>query len=163
MVGDARCRSAYRKSVLHSRHPMHHLFFDPISSSFCVYKEESWLTKRHFARFFLPWKAPCLTFTTDCSNARQTYFILHFSTLLIATVALWMPHKYQIMTNLIFTIPPPYADAGILAILACRRGMETQWHEHQKCILILGCRAADSLSTAYYFLCSKHFSSWHPW
>lgn len=29
-----------------------------------------------------------------------------------------MPHKYQIMTNLIFTMPLPYADEGIIAGLA---------------------------------------------
>lgn len=33
-----------------------------------------------------------------------------------------MPHKYQIMTNLIFTIPPPYTDEGIIAILTLQKG-----------------------------------------
>lgn len=33
-----------------------------------------------------------------------------------------MPHKYQVMTNLIFTTPPPYADEGIIAVVTLQKG-----------------------------------------
>lgn len=101
-------------------------FFSTGSLPRSVFRKKSADLKSHFPDLFSPsspWRAQCLPFTANCSNGRQTkqfcfvffHFVHHNSTP-------WMPHKYQIMTNLIFTIPPPYADEGIIALLAQRKG-----------------------------------------
>lgn len=64
-----------------------------------------------------------------------------------------MPHKYQIMTNLIFTIPPPYADEGIIAILAQRKGYRDAMTLTSKADINFGMQS--SWFTQHYALLSQ--------
>lgn len=99
---------------------MHRLFFHLIR---CL--ERRVLTRRAVFQIFFsllsPWKAQCLTLTTDCSN-EDNQFCLVFFRFAHQNSSTWTLHKHQIMTNLIFTIPPPYVDEGIIAILALQKG-----------------------------------------
>lgn len=83
------------------------------------------LTRRAiFSRFFFsllsPWRAQYLTLTTDSNEDNQ--FCLVFFHFAHQNSSTWMLHKHQIMTNLIFTIPPPYVDEVIIAILTLQKG-----------------------------------------
>lgn len=132
-------------------------FFSTGSLPHSVFRKKSADLKSHFPDLFSPsspWRAQCLLFTANCSNGRQTkqfcfvffHFVHHNSTP-------WMPHKYQIMTNLIFTIPPPYADEGIIAILAQRKGYRDAMTLTSKADINFGMQS--SWFTQHYALLSQ--------
>lgn len=125
------------------------------------------ISKSHLPNFFPshpPWQAQCLPFTTDHPNGRQTnQCSLVFFQLALHNSTPWMPHKYQIMTSLIFTVSPPYTDEGIIAIA-------TQWKRNgdmttltSEVYINLGTQQLIYSATVCYFLSSKCFSYCHLW
>lgn len=153
LVGDARrSRIVYRNSVLQSRHMMHHLFLHLI---WCL--ERRVLTKRAvFLSLISPWKAQCLALRTDGSN-EDNQFCLVFFRFAHQNSSIWMLHKHQIMTNLIFTIPPPYVDEGIIAILALQRGYEDTMTLTSKAYINFGMQSSRFTQHSTLFSMFKAF------